>query len=165
MILRLRPVPNGLSPTAPFYLVVTWFQSGRIRPASGSWGSLSALPFCWAVKEYTGLIGLLIFAALVMGLGMWSIKQYLSHADTPDPSEVVIDEVLGMALLFTALPTHRNWWIFFGFVVFRLLDSLKPFPIGWCDRHIKGPLGVMMDDVAAGVIAAGLLLAVQILAM
>lgn len=110
-------------------------------------------------------MGLVIFAAIVMGLGMWAIKQYLSHAEAQDPSEVVIDEVVGMALLFTALPTYSIGWIFLGFVAFRLLDSLKPFPIGWCDRHIKGPFGVMMDDVAAGVIAAGILLIIQLLAM
>lgn len=163
MILKLRPVPKGLSPLNFSYLWVTWFQSGRIRPASGTWGSLAALPFCWVIKEYTGLTGLFVFAALVLVLGFVALKQYLAHAGSADPSEVVIDEVLGMALLFTTLPNYNVGLIALGFIVFRLLDSLKPFPIGWCDRHIKGPMGVMMDDLAAGVIAAGILLAVQLL--
>ena len=163
MIFKLRPVPKGLSPLNPSYLWVTWFQSGRIRPASGTWGSLAALPFCWAVKEYAGLPGLLIFAALALGIGFIALKYYLAHADSADPSEVVIDEVLGMALLFTTLPNYNWGLIALGFVVFRVLDSLKPFPIGWCDRHIKGPMGVMIDDLVAGVIAAAILLVVQLL--
>ena len=143
------------------YLIATWFQSGRIRPASGSWGSLAALPFCWAIKMYTGQFGLLVFAVLVGIIGTWAVNYYLEHTHTEDPSEVVIDEVLGMALLFFALPAHDWRWIVAGFVLFRILDSLKPGPIGWCDKHIKGARGVMCDDIVAGMIAALSVAAIQ----
>lgn len=164
MILRLRPTLANLRCFSITYLICTWFHAGRIRPASGTWGSLAALPVCWAVKALAGLPGLVIFAIAVWFAGIKAIAIYLQHSDTKDPSEIVIDEVLGMAIVFLAIPLHDGIMIAAGFVLFRLLDSLKPFPIGWFDRHVKGAAGVMIDDVAAGVIAAAVLYAFQALA-
>ncbi len=152
MLLRLRPLLPDLSPTHWSYLVVTWFHSGRIRPASGSWGSLAALPVCWAVLTWLGPVGLLVFTCAIFAIGTKAIEHYMTHTDNKDPSEVVIDEVVGVGLYMAFLP-HTNWqWIGLGFILFRLFDSIKPGPIGWCDRHIKGALGVMMDDVVASVL-------------
>lgn len=161
MILRLRPVPAGLNPLSFSYIVSTWFHSGRIRPASGSWGSLAALPVCWAIKDLGGNGALAVFALLVALIGTWAIHRYLEHSQNKDPSEIVIDEVLGMAVLFLVLPSHAWMYIGIGFAVFRLLDSIKPFPIGWCDKHIKGAWGVMCDDLVAGVLSAVILWALQ----
>jgi phosphatidylglycerophosphatase A len=154
-MLKLRPVPLTISPTSPIYLIATWFHSGRIRPASGSWGTLAALPACalaWLAADWVGLVALIIVSWFA---GIWAITAYAEHADKLDPSEVVIDEVFGLAvtLLFIlpATATPLGW--FLGFVLFRIFDSIKRGPVGWCDSNIKGAVGVMVDDAMAGVLA------------
>lgn len=154
MILRFRPRPATLGPFSPTYNIATWFQSGRIRPASGSWGTLAALPFCWWIHAQIGLGAIAVFAAVLWLAGTWAIKSYAAHTTNPDPSEVVIDEAIGLALGFLCLPmTVPVWAPILLFVAFRVLDSLKPGPVGWCDRNIKGVQGVIIDDVVAGLIA------------
>lgn len=150
---RLRPLPATITGHEPFYLIATWFQSGRIRPASGSWGSLAAWPACWLVKYCLGLPGIAAFALLATIVGFWSVARYIPHVTQKDPSEIVIDEVIGMALMWLFIPAGSFFWGLVGFVIFRLLDSLKPGPIGWCDRKLTGPSGIIVDDMIAGVTA------------
>lgn len=152
-MLKLRPLPATITGNEPFYLTVTWFQSGRISPASGSWGSLAAWPVCWLVKYLGGTPAIAVFALAAIVAGYWSIKEYSKHIKQHDPSEIVIDEVIGMALMWLFIPAHSLIWALIGFVAFRLLDSLKPGPIGWCDRQIKGSSGIIVDDVIAGLVA------------
>ena len=113
--------------------------------------------------------GWLLVAALIpiaFGLGLWATADLTRGSDDHDPSEVVIDEVAGqwIALLpvmigashagFTGTDALALWpgWVT-AFVAFRFFDILKPGPIGWADRQ-KGPMGVMLDDVLAGIAAA-----------
>jgi len=152
-MLRLRPLPAQLTGFEPFYLISTWFQSGRIRPASGSWGSLAALPICWILKALGGTPLVLGFAVAMFFSGLWAVKRYLPYAAKADPSEVVIDEVVGMALVWAFTPANSIFLALAGFVFFRILDSIKRGPVGWCDRNIKGAAGVIVDDVMAGFLA------------
>lgn len=152
-MLRLRPVPAALTGTEPFYLIVTWFQSGRIRPASGTWGSLAALPFCWIIKAIGGLPLIVAFAVSMFFIGIWAVQHYTPHAKTPDPSEVVIDEVVGMAIVWAFTPANSVLLALAGFFLFRFFDAFKRGPVGWCDKNIKGALGVIVDDAVAGLIA------------
>jgi phosphatidylglycerophosphatase A len=69
-----------------------------------------------------------------------------------DPGRIVIDEIAGMMVTLTGLPFNPTT-IVFGFILFRILDILKPFPIRYLDKRISGGLGVVADDVAAGIIA------------
>lgn len=151
----LRPLPATLTGIEPFYLIATWFQSGRIRPASGSWGSLAAWPFCWFLKSLGGWQIMAIFAIGAFFGGIWAINQYTSHTKQTDPSEVVIDEVVGMAILWMAVPASNVFLAVVGFIAFRIFDAIKRGPVGWCDKHIKGAPGVIVDDVVAGFMAAG----------
>jgi phosphatidylglycerophosphatase A len=98
-----------------------------------------------------GLAGLVVLAA-----GIPAAESYCRASAKSDPSEVVIDEVAGQLLALALVPPD---WLSYalGFLFFRVFDILKPGPIGWADRKIKGGLGVMLDDVIAGVLA-GLLL-------
>lgn len=152
-MLRLRQLPATITGHEPFYLIVTWFQSGRIRPASGSWGSLAAWPFCWIIKLLGGIPAIAVFTLATIIAGFWSVKRYSEHTTQHDPSEIVIDEVIGMALMWVFIPAHSFIWALIGFVIFRVLDSLKPGPIGWCDRNLKGPSGIIIDDMIAGLVA------------
>ncbi len=152
-MIKIRPLPDGIKPFSISYLTVTWFQSGRIRPMSGTWGSLAALPYCWAISAITGKVGLIVFAVMAFVAGYYVLNDYLLKTNQADPSEVVIDEVVGMAIMWAFLPSNDFWPILLGFILFRLFDSVKMGPVGWCDRNIKGSIGVILDDVIAGLLA------------
>lgn len=157
-MLRLRPLPTSLSGFEPFYLLCTWFQSGRIRPASGSWGSLAAMPFCWIVSMLGGPFLLMAVAATLYVAGIWAIHRYAAHSTHPDPSEIVIDEVIGMLVVWMFIPDSHLGMALAGFVMFRLFDSIKRGPVGWCDKTIKGAHGVIIDDIMAGLMTGLVLL-------
>jgi phosphatidylglycerophosphatase A len=136
---------------------------GYLRPAPGTWGSLAALPMA-ALLHLLGGPWLLVIAIIAIFFeGLWATTQVTRWQDDPDPSYVVVDEVVGqwialLPLSFGAWHVGASifalWpgWIA-AFVLFRLFDIWKPGPIGWADRR-HTPLGVMLDDVIAGVFAA-----------
>ncbi|WP_112323782.1 phosphatidylglycerophosphatase A family protein [Oceanibium sediminis] len=140
---------------------------GLIPVAPGTFGSLAALPVGYGLHVLGGFPLLLIATVLVFVLGTWATAEFTRGAENSDPSEVVIDEVAGqwIALLplsaglwfAGAAPTLFPWpgWVG-AFVLFRLFDILKPGPVGWADR-LHSPLGVMLDDVIAGAMAAVLI--------
>lgn len=145
------------------HLIATFFYVGQMRPAPGTWGSLAALPFAWLIHMIGGFPLLLIATVLVFGLGWWATAQETAGKDDHDPSEIVIDEVAGQWIaLFPisygaammGIDITRLWpgWVA-GFVLFRLFDIWKPWLVGWADRR-GDALGVMLDDVIAGVFAA-----------
>ena len=140
---------------------------GYLRPASGTWGSLAALPLAWLVYVVGGVWLVVVLGAALFAAGVWATAEMTRGSDNHDPSEVVMDEVVGqwIALMAISYPSWsmgiditRLWpgWIA-GFLLFRLFDITKPGPIGWADRKLPGAAGVMMDDLLAGMAAAALL--------
>lgn len=136
---------------------------GLLRPGPGTWGSAVALPLGWGLHVLGGAP--LLAAAVVLGYvaGFWAAREMTRGRAEKDPSEIVIDEVVGqwIALLALSVPAWRMgidilalWpgWIV-AFALFRLFDIWKPGPVGWADRR-GGPQGVMLDDVIAGALAA-----------
>jgi len=136
---------------------------GYLRPAPGTWGSLVALPLGWLIHVIGG--PWLLMVAILGGFikGVWATSQLTSGTDDHDPSEIVIDEVVGqwiaiLPLSFGAWHVGADilalWpgWVT-AFIAFRAFDILKPGPVGWADRR-NDALGVMLDDVIAGVFAA-----------
>lgn len=127
----------------------TWFGAGRLRPAPGTWGSLAALPFAWGAYALGGPAGVLLFSLAIFAVGCWASAEYVRVTGRDDPGEVVIDEVAGQCLLLAAVaPGLLSYAL--GFALFRLFDVLKPWPVGWADRRVKGGLGIMLDDMLAG---------------
>lgn len=144
-------------------LVATFFYVGHLKPAPGTWGSLAALPAAWVILMIAGPYGLLFMSLVVFGAGYWATVQQTRGKADHDPSEIVIDEVAGqwIALLPVAFGAANNdvnylalWpgWVA-AFVLFRAFDITKPWMIGWVDKR-DDALGVMLDDVIAGVFAA-----------
>jgi phosphatidylglycerophosphatase A len=142
--------------------IATVFGIGHLRPAPGTWGSLAALPLALVLLWIGGAWLLVIALVIIVGLGFAAAQAEISMAD-PDPGHVVIDEVAGqwVALLPVAFgAAHAGvavtalWpgWVG-AFFLFRLFDIWKPGPVGWADRK-KGAVGVMLDDLIAGVFAA-----------
>lgn len=152
--LKLRPgsLPAGTSPWEPASLVATWFGAGLIPFAAGTWGSLAALPFAWIIQTYAGALGLLAAAAVATLAGIWASNALCARTEVNDPGFIVIDEVAAMFLTLVAAP--RTWWAYaIGFLLFRAADIVKPWPASWCDREVHGGLGVMLDDLVAGLYA------------
>lgn len=137
----------------PATLIATWFWSGLLRPASGTWGSLAALPFGAALFWLGGSWLLGLAAVLAFVIGLWASDRYAAAIKESDPGDVVIDEVVGqwVAVLPLALDPVAYLVAFF---IFRAFDIVKPWPANWCDQRLKGALGIMADDVVAGLYAA-----------
>lgn len=128
------------------------FGSGLARRAPGTFGTLAALPllplFSWMVLPWSGLV--LVATALA---GIFICGHAARSMKLDDPGCVVWDEMVGLWLTLFALPLDPVS-IVGGFLLFRLFDIVKPWPISWCDRNIKGGAGIMVDDLVAGLLAA-----------
>ena len=134
----------------------TCFKLGFISKAPGTVGSLAALPFLPVILLYNNIISIALLL-IIFFLGMWAAEKYVIKKDD-DPSEVVVDEFVGMLSVFYVVQFFTKITllvIIISFINFRVFDILKPWPISFIDEKIKGGFGIMLDDVAAG-IAAGL---------
>lgn len=134
------------------YLIATWFGSGLLRPMPGTWGTLAALPFAWGIAMLAAPHWLFVAAAVLFPVGVWASNRYDSMKNAHDSSEIVVDEVVGVWLVLALAPPD---WLHYlaGFLLFRIFDIAKPWPVGWVDRRLAGGLGVMADDVLAAVYA------------
>ena len=143
--------------------IATIFGIGYLHPAPGTWGSLFALIVAILLLEIFGIIGFVFCLLSISAIGWWATSVYLKQIKTKDPSEVVIDELIGqwiavlpiaMAAFYFKLEPFDLWpgWIS-SVLFFRLFDMCKPSLIGWADQN-NGALGVMLDDIFAGVAAA-----------
>lgn len=129
-------------------LIVTWFGVGLVSKAPGTLGTLAGMPFAFAITGIFGHTGLLLAMILLFLLGCVASERYERTKGGHDHSEIVIDEVAGIWLMLAALPV--SWQAYLAaFVLFRLFDIVKPWPVNWFDKHIGGGLGVMTDDIAA----------------
>lgn len=136
---------------------------GYVRPAPGTWGSLVALPWGWLLHQIGGAPLVIAGIVLFFFAGWWATQVMTATGDNSDPSEIVVDELVGqwIAILPLSLAASARgldilvlWpgWVS-AFVLFRLFDIWKPWLVGWADG-LHSPLGVMLDDVIAGVFAA-----------
>lgn len=140
----------------PAMLIATWFGTGLLPWMPGSWGSLAALPFAWAIRSYCGPAGLTIAAAALFLVGWWAAARVSVASGKTDPGFIVIDEVAAQWLVLVAAPLDPRAYAA-GFLLFRLFDITKPRPIGWMERRFSGGLGIMLDDVVAALYAVVIL--------
>ena len=138
---------------SPDALLATWFGIGLIPGAPGTYGSLVALPIAWVITNYLGLLGLAAVIAALLLLGVWASGRYARARGIADPGSIVIDEVVGQWMTLVLVPPDPIAYAI-GFALFRLFDVIKPWPINVIDRRVKGGVGVMLDDVVAGALAA-----------
>ncbi|MDX9732038.1 MAG: phosphatidylglycerophosphatase A [Bdellovibrionales bacterium] len=124
---------------------------GRSPKAPGTFGTLVAVPIAFLFATI-GPSFYLIATALMVIFAIFIASAYEKQRGLHDAQEIVIDEVVGYLIAFAWLPL--TWMsLVAAFIVFRVLDILKPFPISRLDQRVKGGLGVVIDDVAAGLIA------------
>lgn len=134
----------------------TWFYSGKPRFAPGTCGSLATLPFVYVIAYFYGFSGVLSFAVIVSLAGIPIAGAYAKAINKKDPGEIVIDETAGQSLALLFAGTNLYLYIL-GFILFRLFDISKPFPVGWADKKVPGGLGIMLDDILAGLIGGAIL--------
>jgi phosphatidylglycerophosphatase A len=132
----------------PASLFASWFGIGLIPIAPGTWGSLAALPVAWAVRSMGGVPALALGVLIVFIGGCWAACIVAEASAVQDPGWVVVDEVCGQWLVLLAAPLHPITWAL-AFLLFRIFDIWKPWPVRWADRHVKGGFGIMLDDIAA----------------
>lgn len=150
----------------PIHILATGFYSGLIKPAPGTWGTLAAALIYLLVLSQLSIhffYGLTLFSAIA---GIYICGKCAKDCGTHDHGSIVWDEFAGywlsLAIVsFFLLGTHIHpIWQALAFLLFRLFDIAKPFPIGFLDRRLSGGLGIMLDDLIAGVFAALSLIAV-----
>lgn len=131
-------------------ILATWFGSGLMPVASGTFGTLAAIPFVLLISCFGGWYGA-IALVFVIAVAIWASHRTWKLLGKPDPSEVVIDEVAGFVVTMFLLPP--SWAaIGFGFILFRFFDIVKPWPVRQAEK-LKGGFGIVMDDLLAGVYA------------
>ncbi len=137
-----------------WWWLATWFGSGLSPVMSGTAGSLAALPFAYAIQIVFGNDTLFVAALVIFVMGCWASQQFVEQSGKGnDPGEIVVDEVAGMWLVLSMLPLTLQDYII-GFIAFRIFDIIKPWPVSWADRKVKGGVGVMFDDVLAAIYAS-----------
>ncbi len=139
----------------PVHWFAFGFGSGLSPWAPGTFGTLMAIPFYLFLQSWA-LIPYLIFLVITFLLGIYFCGRSAELLGVHDHGGIVWDEMVGFWL--TMLFAPPGWyWIVAGFVLFRVFDIVKPWPIRWVDQKVHGGFGIMFDDILAGLYAMGLL--------
>ena len=139
--------------------IASGFGSGLSPVAPGTAGSLAAL-LPWLLLRELPLPYYAIMLAAAFALGVWACGHAVSLLQSEDPQAAVWDEFVGQWLALAPLVAVPPPWpaVVAGFILFRIFDIAKPWPVSWADRRVGGGLGVMLDDAIAGAFAALVLL-------
>jgi len=124
---------------------------GYIPVAPGTFGSVLGIAGYWLISFFRLPVVFFIMAGFAAG-AVWIAHQAESALEVEDPKQVVIDEIIGMMVAIFALPASPLLWAA-GFLLFRFFDILKPFPISYLEKRCPGGLGIVIDDVVAGIFA------------
>ena len=135
----------------PHHWIAYGFGSGLVPWAPGTMGTVAAIPL-YLLLQPLPLIWYLVVLAAFLWIGIWACDKTARELDAQDPTAIVWDEFLGYLLTMVAAPS--GWaWVLLGFALFRIFDILKPWPIRELDRRVHGGLGIILDDLLAGLIA------------
>ena len=131
--------------------LATGFYVGNIPLAPGTFGSLLGLPLCYFLSGIPVPTAILA-GLLLIGLAVWISDHAAQVLKRKDPGCIVIDEIAGLVVTLIGVPFQVTA-VIIGFVLFRLFDILKPYPIRMIDRRLSGGVGIVADDLAAGLLA------------
>jgi phosphatidylglycerophosphatase A len=139
----------------PIHFLAFGFGSGAMPVAPGTFGTLAAVPIYWFMQPLS-LWAYLAVVLAVCVVGVWLCDVTSRDLGVHDHGGIVWDEIAGYLITMIAAPSGWQWMLV-GFVLFRIFDIIKPWPIGWADRRVQGGLGIMLDDVLAAVYALAIL--------
>ena len=148
--------------TDPAMMIATVGGIGRLPKAPGTWGCLAALPLAWLLYRWAGPMAVALAMAVIFFAGWWASAALARRGGAHDPGYIVIDEVAGQLVVLAVIPPDALLYAL-AFGLFRLFDITKPAFIGWADRAVGGGLGVMLDDLLAGVCGALVVYAVMLI--
>jgi phosphatidylglycerophosphatase A len=144
----------------PIHFLAFGLGSGAAPKAPGTFGTVAGL-LIYLLLPAMSSSSYLLFVLLTLLVGIWLCGKTASDIGVHDHGGIVWDEFVGMWLALWLIP--EGWvWLLLAFGLFRLFDIVKPWPIGWLDRKLGGGLGIMMDDVLAGLFAWGCLQALAL---
>jgi phosphatidylglycerophosphatase A len=146
------PHPVRIVLTHPAGWIASGFGVGLSPRAPGTVGSLAALLPWWFFLQHLSLPAYLELLLAAFAVGVWSANWVIRKTRIEDPSVVVWDEFIGQWIALLLAPAGWPWMVG-GFVLFRLFDIWKPWPVSWADQKLHGGLGAMLDDVLAGIYA------------
>ncbi|MBL4297451.1 phosphatidylglycerophosphatase A [Vibrio fluvialis] len=149
---------SRLSMTNPWHLLATGFGSGLSPVVPGTMGTLASVPFYLLLAQ----LPLTLYIVVVIAASLIGIKICQVTSDdmkVHDHGSIVWDEFAGFWITMLIVPVLQlpvfEWkWLLAGFMLFRFFDMVKPWPIGWLDKRVHGGLGIMLDDLVAGVMSA-----------
>lgn len=124
----------------------------------GTVASLVAIPIWWILVYYFSYKVYFLFLIFGIIFGIYFCEKINNILGVHDHKSIVWDEFIGMWITLIIVPIYQWLWIVIAFVLFRMLDIIKPWPISWCDRVITGGLGVIVDDALAGIISMCIIL-------
>jgi phosphatidylglycerophosphatase A len=128
----------------------TWFGVGFLPVAPGTFAAAAGAPLVWVMDKLGGLLGT-FFLAVFLLLAFWSADRAQKMVEQDDPREIVVDEVAGLLVALFLVPL--SWFtLCLGFILFRVFDIGKPFPLRRAEK-LGGGMGIVLDDVLAGVYA------------
>jgi phosphatidylglycerophosphatase A len=139
----------------PVHCLAFGFGSGLAPKAPGTFGTLAAVPLFLLLSylSFSEYLFVVIFASIV---GIYFCGKTAEDLKVHDHPGIVWDEFAGFWITMIAVPV--SWWsVLLGFALFRLFDIWKPWPIKWVDQHVDGGVGIMLDDVLAGLLALGVM--------
>lgn len=143
-----QPVPRSVW-EKPSHFIAFGFGSGAVPFAPGTFGTLMAIPF-YLVLQSLSLSMYLFLVILITIASMWLCDKVSKEINVHDHSGMCLDEIVGFLVTMIGAP-HGFIWIVLGFALFRLFDIWKPWPIRYVDEQVKGGIGVILDDVIAGI--------------
>lgn len=139
----------------PVHFLAFGFGSGLSLKAPGTMGTLMSLPFVIALM-HVSLLAYLCSVLMLCVVGVYICGESARRLQTHDHPGIVWDEFAGMAITMIAVPLQFHW-LLLGFVLFRCFDICKPWPIREADHRLHGGLGIMLDDIIAGLFSCALL--------
>ncbi len=149
---------SRISLSNPWHLLATGFGSGLSPVVPGTMGTLASVPFYLLLVQLPLIpYVLVVIAASIIGIKICQVTS--DDMKVHDHGSIVWDEFAGFWITMAVVPLFNipvfDWkWILTGFVLFRFFDMVKPWPIGWLDKRVHGGLGIMVDDLVAGVMSA-----------
>ena len=147
--------------TNPSLFIATGFGVGLIPWAPGTWGSLVGVFIYLGIHAQGGsLITELAIIILLFFIALWACHAVSSKYDNHDHPSIVVDEMIAMLLLLLSVP-KTAMWIAISFIVFRILDILKPWPVSLIDINFRSGIGVMLDDSVAALMSGLLIYVAQ----